>query len=714
MSYEQIPAELRALPQWVAHKSKCPYDPRTGYPAKARQPETWATFNEAVTAAGYDGIGFEFMPENGLVGVDLDTVRDPETGWTDPLALEIIDQLDSYTEISPSGYGFHIIARGTPALEWNKVKLPANQIKRVDVDLKTGQPKRDKDGNTRYKQPEIEMYTEGRYFTMTGNVCGGYGKLAEADTAIAALQQRFSRQDSPTQPTPAGALSWDAEIGGSSQASSGAGKDYLAIGLEKDSKFRELWDGHRPHGNESADDQALMNKLAYWCSCSAAAMMNAFKQSPHCQQKDPQHMKKAVIREDYLQRTVEQAVKGCTRTAEYDDLNYQDQRRTTAAQDFGPVANRGETGAAQVADSPEPDMLKLTMISAADLQNEYLPPIQFIVQGLLPQGSNMLASPPKYGKSWFVLDLGLAVAEGTEFLGRKTQKCGVLYLALEDSKRRLKSRMNKLLNGRKAPDNFYFATDTREIDNGLLDELSEFIKKRPDTKLIIIDTLQKVRSAGNGKDVYGKDYRDVGALKKFADENNLCILLVHHLRKMGSPGDPFERISGTNGILGAVDTSIVMTRESRSDEDTLLSVVGRDVDMQEIYISFDKESCRWSVKGDADWITEQRTRLEYQESPIVKTIKKLLEQGGGRWDGSMKDLLTAGQYITQTYIDYNERSLSNSVKKLEPSLFNFDGIIHERTKHGSGGGKHRFYYAALPQDPIELDPDQQEEIPFSP
>src|SRR5699024_1526298 len=141
-----------------------------------------------------------------------------------------------------------------------------------------------------------------------------------------------------------------------------------------------------------------------------------------------------------------------------------------------------------------------------------------------------------------------------------------------------------------------------------------------------------------------------------------CILLVHHLRKMGSPGDPFERISGTNGILGAVDTSMVMTRESRRDEDTLLSVVGRDVDMQEIYISFDKDSCRWSVKGDADWITEQRTRLEYQDSPIVKTIKKLLEQGGGRWEGSMKDLLTAGQYITQTYIDYNERALSNSVK----------------------------------------------------
>ena len=713
LGYEKIPDELRALPQWVVHKAKCPYDPRTGYRAKARQPKTWATFGEAVNTGDYDGIGFEFMSENGLVGIDLDTVRDPETGWTDPLALEIIDQLDSYTEISPSGYGFHIIARGTTALEWNKVKLPDNQIKRVDVDLTTGEARRDKDGNIRYKQPEIEMYTEGRYFTMTGNVCGGYGKLAEADAAIATLQQRFSRQDIHIQQSPASALSWDAEIGGSSQTFLKVGKDYLAIGLEKDSRFRELWDGHRPHGNESADDQALMNKLAYWCNCNASAMMSAFKQSPHCQQKDPQHMKKAVIREDYLQRTAEQAVKGCTRTAEYDDLNYQDRQQASAAQDFGPVANRCETGTAQATDSSQPDMLNLTMISAADLQKEHLSPIQFIVQGLLPQGSNMLASPPKYGKSWFVLDLGLAVAEGLEFLGRKTQKCGVLYLALEDSKRRLKSRMNKLLNGRKAPDNFYFATDTREIDNGLLDELSGFIEKRPDTKLIIIDTLQKVRSAGNGKDVYGKDYRDVGALKKFADENNLCILLVHHLRKMGSPGDPFERISGTNGILGAVDTSMVMTRESRSDEDTLLSVVGRDVDMQEIYISFDKDSCRWSVKGDADWITEQRTRLEYQDSPIVKTIKKLLEQGGGRWEGSMKDLLTAGQYITQTYIDYNERALSNSVKKLERSLFNFDGIIHERTKHGSGGGKHRFYYTALSQDTVGLDPDQQEEIPFS-
>ena len=89
------------------------------------------------------------------------------------------------------------------------------------------------------------------------------------------------------------------------------------------------------------------------------------------------------------------------------------------------------------------------------------------MENLIPAGLNILASPPKYGKSWAVLDLGLAVTSGSRFLGYQTTPCEVLYLALEDSERRLKSRLNKLLAGKNAPAGFHFATAAHDMDNGL-------------------------------------------------------------------------------------------------------------------------------------------------------------------------------------------------------------------------------------------------------
>lgn len=229
---------------------------------------------------------------------------------------------------------------------------------------------------------------------------------------------------------------------------------------------------------------------------------------------------------------------------------YADEIRRSLIEDAPPS---GET--------PRPS---LATISAVDLQAKDLPPIRFIVNKLLSVGLNILASPPKYGKSWMVLALCLAVASGNRFLGYMTNQCGCLYLALEDSQRRLKARMDKLLAGKPAPAGFHFATMASPINNGLFDELDDFLKKHSDTGLIVIDTLQRVRGAAHGKEgAYAADYREVGALKAFADQHNVALLLVHHLRKMKDDGDPFNMISGTNGIMGAADTSIVLTREKR-------------------------------------------------------------------------------------------------------------------------------------------------------
>lgn len=320
---DNFPAELRALPQWVVHKAKRPYNPRTGADASAGKPDTWADFESARRALskGYDGLGFEFH-NTGIVGIDLDTVRDPETGWVAPEAQEIIEKVASYTELSPSGYGYHILARADIDLERNKRGLPANQIMRPDVDLRTGEARCNPDGSVKYKKPEIEIYKEGRYFTVTGAALDGYRDMQDRTAAVQDVYEQWVAQVDASRPAASREPEELVFVG-----------DFLKRGLERDQKLKALWDGDRPNGNESADDQALMNKLAYWCNCNAEAMIGAFMQSPHAQQKDAAHAKKAQ-RTDYLQRTAQTAIKDCNRTAEADHRRYLDQRRVHAVQDF--------------------------------------------------------------------------------------------------------------------------------------------------------------------------------------------------------------------------------------------------------------------------------------------------------------------------------------------------------------------------------------------
>lgn len=351
----------------------------------------------------------------------------------------------------------------------------------------------------------------------------------------------------------------------------------------------------------------------------------------------------------------------------------------------------------------------LETITAADLQQKDIPPIRFIVNNLLSVGLNILASPPKYGKSWMMLALCLAVASGGRFLGYTTNQCGCLYLALEDSQRRLKTRMDKLLAGKTAPTGFHFATMADTIDNGLFDQLEGFLKMHPDTGLIVIDTLQRVRGAAHGKEgAYAADYREVGALKAFADSHNVALLLVHHLRKMKDDGDPFNMISGTNGIMGAADATLVLTKEKRGDSNATLSVVGRDIESSDTVLQFNKDTCYWENLGDTDWFAEQQARQEYQESPIIRTIKKLLEQSPEGWIGTAQQLLEAGRFISRTSLAPSPRDLSGKLKGLSKSLLDYDGIVYERKSNGSGGGKHSFSYMGAQFEEL----DQTEFDPF--
>ena len=624
-----------------------PINPLTGCGAKAGHPETWGTFEQAfrhVELGTCKGVGFEFADGGGLVGVDLDHCRDKDSGEiTSSLACEIIRSFHSYTEVSPSGSGLHIICRG---------KLPGPGIHRE----------------------KIEMYDSGRFFTVTGKQFSP-NSLVDAQAAIDHYYGMLTKRVKPAQA--------QTKSTGEEQRPL-LSDDELIDRARRYENFDRLWHGDfQGYPSQSEADLALCNMLAFWTGCNADQMDRLFRQSGLMREKWDRKQAGTT----YGAITVQNAVEHCPRTYT---------GHTTAKEDFyavkiGPAKKKDDVFGRSNA-KPE----KLPTFSAAELQDKKLPPLKFIVNNVLPQGLALLASPPKYGKSWLVLDLCLSVAAGKPFLGRGTQKTGCLYLALEDSARRLQDRMNKILVGEKAPDNCNFLLTAPDLGNGLIESLDGYVSEKPETGLIVVDTLQKVRAPANGKEsAYGADYREVGALKKFADKRGICVLLVHHLRKMVDDLDPFNMISGTNGIMGAADTSFVLTRKARTDKETKLSYTGRDIDQGEVVMSFNKSDYKWHILGNAEEIEEKHAEEEYEQDPIVLTIKKLLKQSPAGWSGTMNDLLEAGKHFAGTYLAATARDLANKVKALTPSLWNYDKIVHERAKNGGGGGRHHFYTATV-------------------
>ena len=356
---------------------------------------------------------------------------------------------------------------------------------------------------------------------------------------------------------------------------------------------------------------------------------------------------------------------------------------------------------------PPKEIQRLEVISAPDLLKADLPPVRFLIDGLLPEGTSLLTAASKIGKSWMVLDEGLCIAAGIPFMGHATHQCGVLYLALEDSYNRLQDRMRKILNGKPAPPLFGFTVKAPRLDSGLLDTLEDYLQQHPDTKLFIIDTLQKIRGQALPREAaYAQDYREMGVVKEFMDKHGLSAQFIHHNRKMKDDGDPFNMISGTNGIMGAADTVWTITKDKRDSEEATLHVTGRDVEQSDTVIRFDKDSWTWKRIGAADWLAEQRARLAYDSSPIVKTIKKLLEQSPAhRWDGTATELLNAGRFIARTYLAASAKSLGREIGNLEKPLFDYDGIVHVGSGNGSGGKRHIFYYQDLSQ--FGEEPDEQ-------
>lgn len=237
-------------------------------------------------------------------------------------------------------------------------------------------------------------------------------------------------------------------------------------------------------------------------------------------------------------------------------------------------------------------------ISAEEFAKKKFPPLKLVVPGVLPEGTIILAGPPKTGKSFLALSLAVSVATGRPALGQiPVRQRGVLYLALEDGDRRTQGRFLRFLGEDKASLDFSFKW--KAVGNGCVENLEAWIESHPTTGLIVIDTAKRIRPKTSGRrGVYDEDYEFLAPLSDFAHKKSLCILIVHHTRKTRKEddGDPMERVSGSTGMTGAVDGTLVLSRKRNSLAGTL-QLMHRDLPDDPLSVALDPNTMRWMMTG---------------------------------------------------------------------------------------------------------------------
>ena len=294
-------------------------------------------------------------------------------------------------------------------------------------------------------------------------------------------------------------------------------------------------------------------------------------------------------------------------------------------------ATNNAENTAKSANKKNPDDLET--VSMMELYDTAYPPKLPIIDGLLYNGTYLFVGSPKIGKSFFMAQIGYHISKGIPLWGFSVRQGTVLYLALEDDYARLQKRLSQMF-GMEGSENFYFATDAR---------------------LIIIDTLQKVREVGGDKFSYASDYEIVTKLKAFSDKYGICFLVVHHTRKMES-SDSFDMISGTNGLLGAADGAFVMQKEKRTDNKAVLEVAGRDQQDQKLWLNFNRERCVWEL-------TKTETELwKEPEDPLLEKIKELVTETTPEWAGTATELVEVLQVEMQP--NALSRKLNVSLERL--------------------------------------------------
>jgi hypothetical protein len=563
--------------------TKIPYNAQTYHKASSTNPATWATFDLAEKAAangnGFNGVGFVLKEEGGLVGTDLDKCFD-ENGNLYDWAEEIVRLLNSYTEVSQSGNGLHIISRG---------KLPPEGRKR---------------GN-------IEMYEEGRFLATTGEHWPGTPLTIENRK-----EEILAVHASVFKPSPVAPVASRVDIAPLSVDDD----ELIRVACKSNPNFARLWQGDvRGYASHSEADMALATHLAYWTQADHARMDILFRRSDLL--KDAARLFKwNAFRgaDTYGNITLGKAISGCSQV-------YEPGRKATVIAD---VKSRPEKASWADVIRPAP------WASARDLMAMNIRPLEWVVPGIIPEGLTIIGGRPKAGKSWGTYGIGVAVSAGGMAFGKiECPQGDVLYLALEDGLRRLQSRMRSLLRGAPVPDAFDYAIKWPQLAApGMIvspetpecvNDIEWWLDRHPKARLVIIDTLAKVRrpSKGNGGNAYEEDYEGMTPLQRLATERRIGLMLITHTRKPATgkaSSDFLDEIQGSTAITGSADT--ILGLKKTGDQQVCLMVRGRDVDEQELAIEWDRNTCDWTLLGEV---------VELRRSDDQKACLQVLRDAGG-------------------------------------------------------------------------------------
>ncbi len=356
-----------------------------------------------------------------------------------------------------------------------------------------------------------------------------------------------------------------------------------------------------------------------------------------------------------------------------------------------------DRGDKQTENKEQPKQFDIKLIQGRVLQAADLPPIIYPVANMIPQGYTVVSAPFKYGKSWFSLEMCLAVADGAEFLGQPTTKGSAVYLALEDCDQFAQERLNIALNNREAPEGFYYIMEgVPTLDDGFIDYLNQLYRELPDLKLVVVDILAKVEyQAKKGESAYKCDYRTGGALKKWADDHLISLVVITHTTKMVHPNDIFMNTTGSSGVSGAADALVTIAKEKRTDKDALLAITGRRVREKYFKVHL-KDGYLWETDGEVDPDTmqadqakqEQEARLaEYRSNPIREALVKIANTGIDA-ELSSKDIIDKASE-QNIHLLNTPKEVGGFICKYQNYLFVEDSIKVYIRKRGTGSNVYK-------------------------
>lgn len=344
------------------------------------------------------------------------------------------------------------------------------------------------------------------------------------------------------------------------------------------------------------------------------------------------------------------------------------------------------------AKEPKKPSKKKKLKTAAALVKKKLPPLRAFIKNdagdvLLVEGLCLISSKPKVGKSWLVLQSCIAIAQGADIFGYKTNKCATLYLDLEEGEIVQQGRIKKVLGDDPVPDNFYIDGTAPNFDSGLMDQLEYYLEQDPNIGVIAIDLYAKVKSKRiRQEDEYDHVYRDFTALADFARSRHISIILVTHSRKTVDPDSPYDNILGSTALTGATDQMILLERKG---DNPVIKVSARGKNFKDppklLLQSNDGPLMLSTISGNPD-NEEDKLHQEYMTSGIRKAVLGIANDDsiGNHWRGRCSEFKDEANR-RELWVIESHKYIGGFLSRHIGRFGKLDGVKIEKISNGTGG-----------------------------